>query len=159
MPDKIRIILADDHALLRKNLSSLLERTTEFRVMGEAENGLELLDLLNSGLIPDLLILDLSMPKMSGIEALCRIKEKNYDFKTLVLTMHKGQDVLCRAFSAGADGFMLKDGMAKELLPALHHLIEGKIYISPFFIGELPDRCQIKAFSGQKLGLWDLKLL
>jgi DNA-binding NarL/FixJ family response regulator len=145
-----RIFLADDHAILREGLKSILDTTEGFQVMGEAGDGFELLHLLDEGAAPDVLILDLSMPKMSGIETLRRIRRMNFVFKTLVLTMHKEPDLLCRAFSVGADGYMLKDGMAKELSQALHMLLEGKIFLSPCIEKELPDCCQVKAYAGKE---------
>jgi DNA-binding NarL/FixJ family response regulator len=133
MHKRYQVILADDHTILRKGLRSILETTEDFQVIGEAGDGHELLNLLHEGVVPDALI-----------------RQMNFVFKTLVLTMHKEPDILCRAFSVGADGYMLKDGMARELLIALHILLEGKIYLSPFMKGELPDICQVKAFAGRE---------
>ena len=146
-----RILLADDQAFLRKGLVSILEQDREFLVAGEAGDGLALLNLLNQGVVPDVLILDLSMPKMSGIEVLRRIKEMAVTFKTLVLTMHKEPEILCQTCSSGANGYMLKDGMAKELLPALHTLLKDRAYLSPLMAKELPDTCWMKTAARQCL--------
>jgi DNA-binding NarL/FixJ family response regulator len=129
-----RVILADDHAFLRKGLISVLEQSREFQVAGEAGDGMELLNMLSRGVAADVLILDISMPILSGIEVLHRIKQMHYALKILVLTMHKEPDILNEAFSAGANGYMLKDNLAKELFPALHALLENKTYLSPLMV-------------------------
>jgi DNA-binding NarL/FixJ family response regulator len=146
-----QILLADDQAFLRKGLVSVLEQDREFFVAGEAGDGLEVLDLLNQGIVPDVLILDLSMPKMSGIEVLRRIREMALTFKILVLTMHKEPEILCQTCSSGADGYMLKDAMGKELLPAIHALLKDRIYLSPLMAKELPDTCWMKTAAQQCL--------
>jgi DNA-binding NarL/FixJ family response regulator len=139
MPQDYSILLADDHVSLRKGLISILEQSHEFKVAGEAGNGNELLDLLNGGVVPDVLILDISMPELSGIEVLRRIRQMHFVFKVLILTMHKEPDFLKQALSAGANGYMLKDELANELLPALHTLLEDKTYFSPSISKELAD--------------------
>jgi DNA-binding NarL/FixJ family response regulator len=146
-----RLIITDDHLPLRKGLISILENSPDFLVMGEANDGFELLNLLHQGMIPDVLILDLSMPMLSGIDVLHRIKHMNYASRILVLTLHKELDYLCQSFLLGACGYMLKDGMARELLPALHTLIEDRIYISPAMARELPDECQAKQMAERRL--------
>jgi len=151
MPNNYRILLADDQAFLRKGLVSILEQDREFSVAGEAGDGLALLNLLNQGVVPDVLILDLSMPKMSGIEVLRRISEMAVTFKILVLTMHKEPEILCQTCSSGANGYMLKDGMVKELLPALHTLLKDQVYLSPLMAKELPDTCWMKTAARQCL--------
>jgi DNA-binding NarL/FixJ family response regulator len=150
MPEPYRLIIADDQPIIRHGLKSILEKEEKFILSGEAGNGLELLDLLNQGVVPDALVLDLSMPLMSGLEALHRIRQMNFSFEVLVLTMHKERDLLCRAFNLGADGFMLKDGMVQELRVALQTLLEKEIFISPGMAKEIPDTCLIKSMLGQK---------
>jgi DNA-binding NarL/FixJ family response regulator len=149
MPRLCNLIIADDHHIIRQSLRAILEKDGEFSFLGEACNGFEVLDILKRGLVPDILILDLSMPEMSGLETLQRIRQMDYSFEILVLTMHREQDMLCRAFAVGADGYMLKDGLAKELTAALHTLSQKKIYLSPFIATELPDTCRVKASAGQ----------
>jgi|WetSurMetagenome_2_1015567.scaffolds.fasta_scaffold1400153_1 DNA-binding NarL/FixJ family response regulator len=138
MTENYRVLVADDHAFIRKGLISILEKSSDFHVEGEANDGFELLNLLNLGVVPDVLILDLSMPSLSGIEVLRRIRQMHFMFKVLVLTMHKEPDILKQALSAGANGYMLKDEMATELLSALHTLLENKPYLSPSILRELP---------------------
>jgi DNA-binding NarL/FixJ family response regulator len=81
----------------------------------------------------------------------------DFAFKILVLTMHKEPDVMCQAFLAGADGYMLKDGMTEELLSALYTIVQDKIYLSPLIAGELPDRCRARAIAEQGLPSYSLK--
>jgi DNA-binding NarL/FixJ family response regulator len=150
MTEPYRIILADDHAILRKGMRLILEQSGEFLIIAEAEDGLELLALLEKGVVPDALLLDLTMPGMSGIEATERIRQLGFVFKILVLTMHLEPDLVCQAFSAGANGYLLKEGIAAELWTALQALSEDKIYISPKIQRELPDTCQMKVFAGIK---------
>jgi DNA-binding NarL/FixJ family response regulator len=151
MSETHQIILADNYAVLRKELKSILENSGSFHVAGEAGNGLDLFDLLTHGIVPDALVLDLMMPKMSGLEALAEIRRRGYGFKVLVLTMHKESELLCHSFLAGADGYMLKDGIARELLAALHTVLDGNIYLSPAMRGELSETCRIGKQAGQPL--------
>jgi DNA-binding NarL/FixJ family response regulator len=148
-----QIILADNYAFLRRELRAILSNNREFRVAGEASSGLDILNLLSDGIVPDVLLLDLMMPGMSGIEALGEIRRREFDFKVLVLTLHKEQDFLCRSFQAGADGYMLKDGIVKELVPAIHSVLEDKIYLSPFMKRELPNECCVRSFAGNRAAL------
>ena len=150
MPGSNRIILVDNHSVLRSELKAILEHSGVFDVVGEAGNGLDLLNLLHGRGTPNAVILDLMMPKMSGIEALGELRRLGFRFKVLVLTMHREPELLCRSFNAGANGYMLKDGIAKELIHGLHTVLDGRIYLSPSMKMELPDTCNIKACAGQK---------
>ncbi len=151
MSKSYQIMLADDHVCLRKALISVLGQNPEFRVTEQANDGLEVLNLLHRGIIPDLLILDLSMPSLSGIEVLHQIKQMDFALKVLIWTMHKEPDFVCQAFITGASGYMLKDAMVQELLPALHTLIESRIYLSPLMAKALPDTCQVKIIAERGL--------
>jgi DNA-binding NarL/FixJ family response regulator len=143
-----RVVLADDYSGLRAALRAILHSTGEFEVVGEAGDGSELLDLLQSGAAPDIVVLDLMMPTMTGLKSLDEIGKLQPGLKVLVLTMHKEPDLLCRAFRSGADGYLLKDETAKELVPALRSVLSGNVYLSPSIRPELPDTCRIKALSG-----------
>jgi DNA-binding NarL/FixJ family response regulator len=126
-----RIVLAEDHIPLRKTIKKILEENTELTVVGEADDGLELLALLKHSL-PDMVITDISMPKLRGLEATKIIKNLFPQVKMLILTMHRKEDYLELAMLNGADGFIQKVNMDLEL----HHAIEtvrcGRIYVSPF---------------------------
>jgi DNA-binding NarL/FixJ family response regulator len=133
-----RIVLADDHVLLRQGLKKILEKTADLEVVGEAGNGIELLHLLRK-LNSHMVILDISMPNMRGIEALHEIKTIRSDLKILILTMHKDKEYLHHAISAGANGYLLKEDADTELFSAIETVRQGKIYLSPYFTSDLAD--------------------
>ncbi len=140
--------MADDHALLRQGLKKILEEKANIKVVGEAGDGLELLNLLNiSELTPNMVILDISMPNLSGIEATTKIKRIYPDIKILILSMHKIREYLCHALSAGADGYLVKEDADAELFSAIKKIQKGEIYISPFFSNEVTDEW-VKSCSG-----------
>jgi DNA-binding NarL/FixJ family response regulator len=134
---KYRIILADDHALFRKGLKRTLEEDGDIEVLGEAGDGLELLGLLKKW-TPDLIILDISMPNLRGIESIPEVKKLHPDVRILVVTMHGDKQYLYQAMSAGADGYFLKKDTDKELFSAIEKIRRGTIYVSPHFAEELP---------------------
>jgi len=132
--DRYRIVLADDHALIRQGLGRIIQGGDGLEVIGEAGDGIELLSLLNT-VIPHLVILDISMPHLRGIEAVHAIKKKYPDVKILVLTMHK--EYLQQAISTGADGYLLKEDADRDLFSAIDHIRQGRVYLSPRLAGEL----------------------
>jgi DNA-binding NarL/FixJ family response regulator len=127
---KYRAVLADDHALFRHGLKKILDERPNLEVVGEVGDGLQLLSLLNK-LTPDVIILDISMPNLRGIEAIPEIRRVRPETKILILTMHKDEDYLYQAISAGADGYLLKEDAEKELFSAIDSIQQGKIYVSP----------------------------
>jgi DNA-binding NarL/FixJ family response regulator len=135
---RYRIVLADDHILLRTGLKSILEKMSGLEVVGEAGDGLELLKLLRK-LKADIIILDISMPNLRGIEAIHEIKAIHPGLKTLILTMHKDKEYLHQAISAGADGYLLKEDADTELFSAIETVRKGKIYVSPHLANDLVD--------------------
>ena len=151
MTGKYRIILADDNAIIRRELRSILEESQQFIVAGEARDGVDLLNLLDGDIRVDALIIDLFMPRMTGVEALRNIQHMKFEYKSLILTMCKEPEFLCQSFSAGANGYMLKDGIGKELLGALPLILDNKVYLSPLITPEIPDSCRFKSYAGQKL--------
>ncbi len=132
-----RIILAEDHALVRQGIKRIIEDIKDdLVVVKEAGNGLQLLEALKSG-PADLVILDITMPHMSGIEAIREVKRTLPLVKILVLTMHKKKEYLNDALSAGADGYLLKEDAARELVSAINTVRRGDIYVSPLLTSEL----------------------
>lgn len=144
-----RIFIADDHVLVREGLKLLIGNRPGFEIAGEAGDGLELLSLLKRSPAPDAVILDISMPKLRGIEAIREIRYIHPEMRVLVLTMHKDEDFLCQAFLAGADGYLLKEDVTEELFDALGAVLNGEIYISPLLGVELKN-AWIKTYRGQK---------
>jgi DNA-binding NarL/FixJ family response regulator len=132
------IVLADDHVLVRQGLRRILEGMADLEVVGEANDGLELLNLLNQ-LTPHMVILDIFMPNLRGIEAIHEIKKIRPEVKVLILTMHKDKEYLYLALSAGAKGYLLKEDADKELFSAIEKIRQGKTYISPHFSEEVVD--------------------
>lgn len=133
-----RIVLADDHVLVRQGLKRILEGMAGLEVVGEASDGLDLLNLL-SRVTPHMVILDIFMPNLRGIEAIHEIKKIHPDVKVLILTMHKDKEYLYLALSAGAKGYLLKEDADKELFSAIEKVQQGKTYISPYFSEDVVD--------------------
>lgn len=125
----IRIILADDHQIIRDGLKMIFSNDKELEVIREASNGLELMEILEQDTC-DVLLLDISMPKLSGLESLVRIKEANPNLKVLMLTMHEEPEYVIKAFKNGADGYLLKNADHVEIVSAIKTLYEGKKYFN-----------------------------
>ncbi len=149
-----QLILADDHALFREGLKLVLSQKPEFQIAGEASDGLELLGMLKHGPLPDLVILDISMPRLRGIEAIREIKTISDKIRIMVLTMHKDERLLCEAFVAGADGYLLKENVTTELFTALTAVLSGQGHISSLMNNELKG-AWINLFRQQKVVMPD----
>jgi len=132
------IVLADDHLMFREGLKRILSQRSDLEVVGEADSGLELIKLLEKS-TSDLAILDISMPNLRGIEAISEIKMNHPTVKILILTMHKDQQYLEQAITAGAEGYLLKEDTDAELFSAIDRIRQGKIYVSPNLSEGLTD--------------------
>jgi len=128
--NKLRIVLADDHTILREGLRSLLSADPNFDIVGEADDGRKAVRCVEK-LGPDLLLMDLSMPRMSGMDAISEIKKRYPETKIIVLTVHKAEEYLLTTLQAGVDGYVLKDATHDELVMAIHNVMAGKRYLSP----------------------------
>jgi DNA-binding NarL/FixJ family response regulator len=135
---KTKIVLADDHVLIRQGLKKLIEENKSLIVIGEAGDGLELLDVLDT-VVPDLIILDISMPQLRGIEVINEAKRLCPGAKILMITMHKSEQYFLCAMSAGADGYLLKEDSDSELLTAINRVMHEDLYISPHLMEEFSD--------------------
>lgn len=131
-----KIILAEDHVLVREGIKKIIEAFPGLQVVGEVGDGPELLRLLKK-LAVDMVILDISMPSLPGIEATREIKKAYPAVKVLILTMHKKKDYLHNAIASGVDGYLLKEDAPKELLNAIEQIRQGMTYVSPLLAGEL----------------------
>lgn len=154
MKGKKRIIIAEDHTILREGLKMLLSSNDELEVIAEVEDGLEAIRQTES-LRPDMVLMDLSMPKMNGIGALQEIKKSTPETKVLVLTVHKTEEYILAALKAGADGYVLKDATHRELMLAIEHVFSGRCFLSPgisekVIEGYLDGRKSVKSCSS-----WD----
>ena len=128
MEQRHRIVIVDDHALIRAVLRRLLDKDPSIEVVGEAGNGslaISAVDLL----APHLVLMDLTMPEMNGVEATLAIKRRHPEVRVLVLTMHKSEDHVRASLAAGADGYIRKDAGPEELLEAIHTVLQGKTYL------------------------------
>ena len=128
--DKIRVLLADDHTLIRSGIATLLQTNKDFLVVGEAEDGEEAVRKTGE-LKPTVVVLDLSMPKLSGIEASKQIKKKYPEVNVLVLTMHENEEYVYQILKSGAAGYVLKSAGKDELIAAIRAAAKGQKFFSP----------------------------
>ncbi len=126
----MKIVLADDHHLVRAGIRSLLEKMSDVQVVGEAGDGREALELIER-LLPDVALLDISMPGLNGIEVASRVTKTNAKTRVIILSMHAEQGYVAQALRAGVAGYLLKDAVAAELRLALTAAGQGKTYLSP----------------------------
>jgi DNA-binding NarL/FixJ family response regulator len=142
MSNTIRVVLADDHVFVRDGIKSLLENEANIEVVGEATDGLEALKIVES-CKPDLLILDIRMPNMTGIEVVEKLRSQNNLVKIVMLSMHESEEYVLKSIKAGADGYLLKGSSKEEFLKALHTIANGGKYfsgdISSILIGQLTN--------------------
>jgi two-component system response regulator NreC len=127
---KVRVLLVEDHHLMRQGLAALLAGRDDLQVVGEAANGLEALVLVEK-LQPQLVLMDLSMPTMNGLEATRQLKQRFPRITVLVLSMYNDPVFVARALQAGAAGYILKESMVEELTLAIHSVVEGGMFLSP----------------------------
>lgn len=125
-----RIVIAEDHTILRDGLKSLLSAYPDFDIVGEAENGRDAIRCVEK-IAPDLVLMDLSMPKTNGLEAIKEIKKRNPETKVVALTVHKTEEYILATLEAGADGYVLKDAGQSELVMAIRNVLSGRRYLSP----------------------------
>lgn len=127
---KIRVLLADDHTILRDGIRSLIEDEPDMEVIGEAEDGITVVKLAER-LKPDVILMDLAMPLLNGLEATRQIRKNQPGAKILILTMHENEEYIRQVLVAGAMGYILKDAAARELLGAIRSVHKGEVVLSP----------------------------
>lgn len=149
--DKIEIIIADDHMMIREGLKQLLELDDTMKVIAEANDGEECLNLLNKKIHPDILLLDINMPKKNGIEVLEYIKQNKIPVKVLILTVHNEVEYLLKAVDIGIDGYLLKDSSYDELKEAIDVVISGNTYIQPSLLPALNESMEDYALDKEKI--------
>lgn len=138
MNPKLRVFLADDHAVLRKGLFFLINSQTDMEVVGEAGDGQEACQKARE-LQPDVVVMDLSMPNMDGYKATTALKQVSPQIKILVLTVYEDTDSLHLLLKSGASGYVLKSTVAEELPQAIRRIASGGVYIDPMLVGRLVD--------------------
>ena len=136
MKQKVRIVLVEDHTILREGLRALLTADPDFEIIGEAADGREAVRFVEKQ-IPDLILMDLSMPRMTGMDAIREIKKRYPQTKIIALTVHKTEEYLRTTLQAGADGYVLKDATHDELMMAIENVLKGKTYLSPGVSGKV----------------------
>jgi DNA-binding NarL/FixJ family response regulator len=148
---KHSIFIVEDHQLFREGLKSMLNSREDIEVIGEAQDGLEAVKRIRQ-LRPDLVLMDLSMPKMGGISVMKEVKRELPDIRILALTIHESDQYVLEAFDAGTDGYCIKDASRAELMLAVDSVLQGKTYISPgisdqVMVGYLTGRRKMKESS------------
>lgn len=146
----INVMLADDHVLIREGIKQLLEFDGSMKVIAEANDGIECLEKLKD-VKPDILLLDINMPNMNGIDVLKELKEKNDPLKILILTVHSEVEYLVKAVDIGANGYILKDSGSAELKQAINTVIDEGSYIQPNLIPALNSRLINRDMDKEKL--------
>lgn len=146
----INVMLADDHVLIREGIKQLLEFDGSMKVIAEANDGIECLEKLKN-VKPDILLLDINMPNMNGIDVLKELKEKNDPLKVLILTVHSEVEYLVKAVDIGANGYILKDSGSAELKHAINTVIDEGSYIQPNLIPALNSRLINRDMDKEKL--------
>lgn len=145
--ERVKILLADDHTIVRAGVRLLLKGVNDLEVVGEADNGHEALDLVKS-LHPDIVILDIAMKSLNGLEVASRISRDHPEIKTIILSMHASEEYVNRALQAGVRGYLLKDSIPAELEIAVQAVLRGETYLSPGVSKYVVDS-YLKRTSGQ----------
>lgn len=136
MSEKHRIVIAEDHTILREGLRALLSSNPDLEIVGEARDGQEAVRSVEKAK-PHMILMDLSMPRMNGMDAIREIKKRCPETRILILTVHKTDEYIQAALEAGANGYVLKDSSHTELSLAIQNVLEGKYFISPEISGKI----------------------
>lgn len=148
----LRILIAEDHALVRAGLRALLLQDSEFEIVGEADNGRDAVRAV-AELNPHVVLMDLTMPGMNGMEAILDIKRRHPEVRVLVLTLHKTEEFVLASLRCGADGYILKEATPSELRLAVRTVASGKIYLSPDVMGSMTTG--VPDGSSPAIGVWE----
>jgi len=137
--DLVRIVIADDHVIVREGIKNILELDRDISIVGEADNGEECLELVRQ-LQPDIILLDINMPVMNGLEMLQKLRSERKKDKVLILTIHNEIDYLIRAIDIGVNGYVLKDSDSIVLRKAIFAVLNGESYIEPSLVPYMNER-------------------
>jgi two-component system response regulator NreC len=152
---KIRVLLVEDHTIVRQGIAALLGTESDMEVVGEASNGLEAIELAKK-LSPEVILMDIGMRQLNGLEATREIKRLFPSMKILVLTMHENEEWIFQILKAGASGYLIKDSAMTDLTSALRAVYQGDSYLSPSISKMVIEEYIRKAESGEKKGVEDL---
>jgi len=149
--DRIRVLIADDHKIIRVGLQGILQKTSDIEVVGEAEDGLEVLEILRKT-VTDVVLMDIDMGRTGGIETTRKVKEAFPDVQVLALTIHEEQDHIIQMLEAGASGYLLKNTGTEELLAAIRAVVKGDSYYSKSVSASLLQALtKLKSKSSQRI--------
>jgi DNA-binding NarL/FixJ family response regulator len=151
----VRVILADDHTLVRAGIRALLEKLPEVEVLGEANDGREVLNLVKIHR-PDVVLMDISMPGLNGLDAAARMTREFADVRIIILSMHNNEEYYWRALKAGAAGYLLKKSATAELETALQRVVQGEIYLSREISARLLKKFPLHGIADRKSPLEQL---
>ena len=146
----IRILLAEDHAVVREGLAAILNRKEDMTVVGEAENGRQAVEIYRLQL-PDIVLMDLRMPELAGVEAITQIRAEFADARIIILTTYDTDEDIYRGLQAGAKGYLLKDATSKELVNAIRTVYQGQKYIPPEVAQKLVERIEFSDLTAREL--------
>lgn len=149
-----RVLIADDHAIIRAGLRALLTTSADHVIVGEAADGSEAIHMVNK-LAPQVLLIDLSMPRMNGTEAIQVIRDRNPNLKIIALTVHRTEEYVRAALDAGANGYMLKDDTHQELFTCIQSVVKGQTYLSPAICGHVVNSYLDPHGNVTKTASWD----
>jgi DNA-binding NarL/FixJ family response regulator len=152
MNKNFRLVLADDHALVRAGLRELIQKIPHVEVIAEASTGRQALEVIQTD-PPDLILLDIGMKELNGLEVAERVTREHRSVKVLMLSMHANEEYVLRALRAGASGYMLKDSATTELKLAIEAVLDGKTYLSPNISRSVIDSYLHRTGSGKKAAL------
>ena len=152
---KIRVLLAEDHTIVRQGIAALLGTESDMEVVGEASDGFEAIELAKT-LVPDVVVMDIGMRSLNGLEATREIKKLLPSVKILVLTMHDNEEWIFQILKAGASGYLIKDSAMTDLTTALRAVYQGESYLSPCISKMVIEEYIRKAELGEKKGVEDL---
>jgi DNA-binding NarL/FixJ family response regulator len=137
--EEIRILIVDDHPVVREGIGSMLKKEPDFKVVGEASNGLEAIEQARE-LLPDVVLMDLRMPEMDGVEAISRIKAEKPEVKFIILTTYSDDEYIFKGIAAGARAYLLKDAPRDELFKAIRMVSRGESLIQPVVASRVLDK-------------------
>jgi len=151
---KIRVLIAEDHTIVRQGLVALLRSEPDIEVVGEASDGSEAMEMAKK-LIPDLVLMDIAMPNLNGLDATRKIKKLFPHVKVLVLTMYDNEECIFQILKAGASGYLIKDTAMTDLVSAIRAVYQGESYLSPSISKKVIDEYIRRAVTGEKADFSD----